>query len=98
MFVKHRKKFPWLTDPVPAMPLYTAPTKIETSSDDDLRSFDYDLPNAEHIDREFGVTQLQRVKAFQRLAVYGTVAKDVPRDKWKTIPKAMDAIAAEWAR
>ena len=32
------------------------------------------------------------------MTVYGTVAKDVPRDKWKTIPKAMEAVAAEWAR
>ena len=32
------------------------------------------------------------------MTVYGTVGKDVPRDKWKTIPKAMEAIAAEWAR
>ena len=44
------------------------------------------------------MTQLQRVKAFQRMTVYGAVAKDVPRDKRKTIPKAMEAIAAEWAR
>ena len=84
MFVKNRKKFQWLTDPVPAMPLYTAPTKIETSPDDDWCSFDYDIPNAAHIEREFGVTQLQRVKAFQRMTVYGTVAKDAPHDKWKT--------------
>ena len=32
------------------------------------------------------------------MAVYGTVAKDVPRNIWKAIPKAMEAIAAEWAR
>ena len=60
--------------------------------------FGYDIPNAAHIESEFGVTQPQRITAFQRMTVYGTVAKDVPRDKWKTIPKAMEAIAAEWAR
>ena len=32
------------------------------------------------------------------MTVCGAVAKDVPRDKWKTIPKALDAVAAEWAR
>ena len=61
-------------------------------------SFDHYIPNAAHIEREYGVTQLQRIKAFQRMTVCGTDAKDVPRDKWKTIPKAMEAIAAEWAR
>ena len=32
------------------------------------------------------------------MTVYGAVAKDVLRDKWKTIPKALDAVAAEWVR
>ena len=32
------------------------------------------------------------------MTVYGVVANDVPRDKWKIIPKTMDAVAAEWLR
>ena len=78
------------------MPLYVAFAATDTPTDD--WCFDHDIPNSAHMEREFGVTQLQRVKAFQRMTVYGTVAKDVPRDKWKTIPKAMEAVAAEWAR
>ena len=98
MFVNNQNKFQWLTEPVLAMPLYHVAEKPDTSPDDDWCSFDHDIPNAAHIEREYGVTQLQRIKAFQRMTVYGTVAKDVPRDKWKTIPKPMAAIAAEWAR
>ena len=63
MFVKNRKTFSWLTDPVPAMSFYTLPSKIEISPDDDLCSFDYDVLNAAHLEREFGVTQLQLIKA-----------------------------------
>ena len=96
MFVKSRKKFPWLTDPVPSMPFYVASATSETSPNDDWCSFDHDIPNSARVEREFGVTQFQRVKAFQRMTVYGTVAKDVLRDKWKTIPKAMEAVNAEW--
>ena len=59
---------------------------------------DHDIPNAEHIEIEYCVAQLQRIKAFQRMAVDGAVAKDIPRRMWKTMPKAMDAIDAEWAR
>ena len=95
MFVKNRKKYRWLRDPVPSMPLYVASSSADVPSDD-WCSFDYDIPNSAHIEREFGVTQLQRIKAFQRMTVYGAVAKDVPRDRWKTIPKAMYAVAAEW--
>ena len=95
MFVKNRKKYPWLRDPVPSMPLYVASAPADMPSDD-WCSFDHDIPNSAHIEREFGVTQLQRIKAFQRMTVYGAVAKDVPRDKWKTISKAMEAVAAEW--
>ena len=98
MVVKNRKKYLWLSEPVPAMPLYQASYALSIDSDSECPYIDHDIPNAAHIEREFGVTQLQRVKAFQRMAVYGTVAKDVRRDKWKTIPKAMAAIAAEWAR
>ena len=98
MFVKkQRNTYHWLGDLVPNPYLYDASAATDTSADD-WCSFDHDIPNSAHIDREFGVTQLQRVKAFQRMTVYGTVAKDVPRDKWKTIPKAMEAVAAEWAR
>ena len=79
------------------MPLHVASSSAESPSDD-WCSFGHDITNSAHIEREFGVTQLQRIKAFQRMTVYGAVAKDVPRDKWKTIPKAMDAVAAEWAR
>ena len=39
MFVKNRNKFPWLTDAVPAMPLYTAPAEIDTAPDDDWYLF-----------------------------------------------------------
>ena len=72
--------------------------KARPLPDADWCSFDHDIPNAAQIDREYCVTQLRRIQAFQRMTVYGTVAKDVRRDKWKTIPKAMEAIAAEWAR
>ena len=98
MFMKNRRKFQWLTGLVPAMPLYNVPEQPQQSSDDDWYSLDHDIPNAEHIEREYGVTQLQRIKAFQRMAVYGAVDKDVSRHMWKTIPKAMDAIAAYWVR
>ena len=59
------------------MPLYHVSEKPDTSHDDGWCSFDHDTPNAAHIDREYGVTQLQRIKAFQRMTVYGTVAKGV---------------------
>ena len=32
------------------------------------------------------------------MTVHGTVAKDVLRNIWKSIPKAMEAIEAEWNR
>ena len=98
MFVNNRTKFYWLTEPVPAMSLYQVSDQAALSLDNEWCSFDHDIPNAIHIEREYGVTQLQRIKVVQRMTVYGTVAKDVPRDKWKTIPKAMPAIAAERAR
>ena len=89
------KKFQWLKETVPIMPLCHAPDKTYLSSDDEWCCFDHDITNAEHIEREYCVTQLQRIKAFQRMTVDGTVSKDVPRNMWKTIPKAMEAIATE---
>ena len=32
------------------------------------------------------------------MTVYGAVAKDVPRNMWKGIPQAMEAVEAEWSR
>ena len=95
MFVKNRKKYPWLRDPVPVKPISVASSM--PSPADDACYYDHDIPNSAYIEHEFGITQLQRIKAFQRMTVYGAVAKDVRRDKWKTIPKALDAVAAEWA-
>ena len=80
------------------MPLYQASGKTADAFNNDWPYFDHDTPNAEHIEREYGVTQLQRVKAFQRMIVYGTVAKDVPRIMWKGVPEAMGAVEAEWNR
>ena len=54
MFVKNRKKIQWLTEPVPSMTLYHVPEKMETFPDVDWCSFDYDISNAAHIEREFG--------------------------------------------
>ena len=96
MFVKNRKNFPWFSEPVPAMPLYQASDAIPADSDSECMYFVHDIPNAAHIEREYGVTQLQRVKVFQRMTVYGTVAKDVLGNMWKGIPKAMEAVEAEW--
>ena len=64
MLAKNRKKYPWLRDPVPAMPLSVASSSDQPSPADDMFSYDHDIPNSAHIEREFGVTQLQRIKAF----------------------------------
>ena len=86
-----------------AGPVHTMFLLVAFSSDrvlqaDEMFSYDHDIPNSIHIEREFGVSQLQRIKYFQRMTAYGAVAKDVPRDKWKHIQKALEAVNAEWAR
>ena len=80
MFVNNLKKFKWLRELVPAVPLYQASDDADNDSNSECQYFDHDIPNAEHIEREYCVTHLQRVKAFQRMTVYGTVAKDVRRN------------------
>ena len=49
------------------------------------------------MEKEYGVTQLQRMKAFQRMVVYGLVAKDVPRKLLPQMPKTFGAVNAEWS-
>ena len=46
---------------------------------------------AEHVEKEYGVSQRQRVKAFERMA-FALVAKDIPRSMWKDIEKAAKAV------
>ena len=98
IFVNKFKKFVWLRKPVPAMLLRAASDDAIASSNDECPYFDHDIPNAAHIEHEYGVSHIQRIKVFQRMTVYGAVAKDVHRNMWKGIRKALEAIDAQWNR
>ena len=76
------------------MPTKTASADSANVVTDNCPYFDHDIPNAEHIQRGYGVSQLQRVEAFQRMVAYDAVAKDVPRKMWGPIPKALEAVNA----
>ena len=47
------------------MPLYQAADVIPVNSDSECLYFDHDIPNAAHIETEYGVAYIQRIKAVQ---------------------------------
>ena len=93
--IKYLRKFVWLRQPVPSMPLRRASDGTSVISDDECQYVDNDIPNVAHIERQYGVSHIQHIKAFQRMIVYETVAKDFPRNMWKGTPKCMEAIEIE---
>ena len=64
MFVKNRKKYPWLRDPVPAMHLSVASSSDQPSPADDLFSYDDDIPNSDTLSANLVLLSFNASKPF----------------------------------
>ena len=79
-------------DPVPAMPMKSVSVTPDLTLTGDCHYFEQDIPNAEHIEREHGVSQFHTVRAFQRMFAYVLLAKDIQRKIWQSMPRASEAV------